>query len=113
MTQIGDHEDRTRAWLAIGLGASIAFVMGALFIREVPASNRDLLIAMSNQMLGVFATLVAYYAKTGIGNDRKKDDTLNVMARAAAAKAPDAKPDVIVPAGEAVVVRADDPDASA
>jgi hypothetical protein len=49
---------------------------------------RDLVIGTTGSLVTVFIQQIQYYNKTGITNDRQKDDTINKMAAANAAMAP-------------------------
>jgi hypothetical protein len=84
-----------------------------ILFHEPPSTMRDIIIALMGSLSTIFVQQVQYYNKTGIGNDRQKDDTINKLTTTAAsiqaAIAP-AEPSVILEPGQTATVAATDPE---
>lgn len=55
-----------------------------VFFYEPPSTMRDIVIALMGSLTTIFVQQVQYYNKTGVSNDRMKDDTLNKIVSTAA-----------------------------
>ena len=82
------HEDNARFILAILVWVTITILIGTIFFLEPPSTMRDLVIGTTGSLVTVFIQQIQYYNKTGVANDRQKDDTINKMAAANAAMTP-------------------------
>lgn len=77
-------DEDARFVLAVLLWALVSFIVGCLLLREVPPSNREILYGLAGTIVGALLGSSNFYNKTGVGNDRMKDDTLNKIVSTAA-----------------------------
>lgn len=101
-------ESIARFALALLVWLTVNWIALVLFFKEPPASMRDLLIALAGSLTTVFIQQIQYYNKTGLHNDRQKDETINQMACAAAAAIPKSDKTIPLQPGDSVTVAADD-----
>lgn len=105
-------DETARFVLAVLLWALVSFIVGCLLLREVPQSNREILYGLAGTIVGALLGSSNFYNKTGVGNDRVKDDTINKIVSTAASIQSQVVPTdttvIPVSAGEAVTVKADD-----
>lgn len=102
------NDETARFVLVILVWVTLNWVAVALFYREPPSSMRDLLIALVGSLSTVFIQQIQYYNKTGVSNDRQKDDSINKMASVAAAATPDTGKTIPLNPGDKVTVAAHD-----
>ena len=77
-------DETARFVLAVLLWALVTFIVGCLLLREVPPSNREILYGLAGTIVGALLGSSNFYNKTGVGNDRVKDDTINKIVSTAA-----------------------------
>lgn len=84
-----------------------AFGFTILF-REPPNTMRDIIIALMGSLTTIFVQQVQYYNKTGVTNDRKKDDSINKLITTSASlqQASNPAPVTTLQAGDAVTIAA-------
>lgn len=90
-------DEAARFIVGILLWLTVTAAVAALFFVEIPSNNRDLVIALTSGLLGALVATVNFYNKTGVANDRQKDDTINKLTTTAASIQAQTQPPDIVP----------------
>jgi hypothetical protein len=99
--------------MAYGLLAITGLTTAAIFLVPIPKGNETIAGQALGTLWGLLGAVVLFFYSTSSGN-RKDSETIATLAQtnslAQAALTPSAKPDVVVPAGETLTVKADDAD---
>lgn len=99
--------------IAIGLLVMLSYALHRLSSQEVPTANRDALMVVIGILSANFATVVNFFF--GSSAEAKKQteaigDLASTAKAAQAALAPISEvPDITIPPGDKVTVKADDP----
>lgn len=97
-----------RDWIGVGLIAAFVSVLLALMWLSIPEANSDLVVYMLGQLSGFVATVVGYHYVTGVGDDRKIEQTSKmadamkeqaITARSMPAGTPDDPTSVVIEEG--------------
>lgn len=81
----GCLRDETARFAALMLVWISLNAMGfTVLFHEPPNTMRDIIIALIGSLSTIFVQQVQYYNKTGITEDRQKDDTINKLTSTAA-----------------------------
>lgn len=103
---------RVAAIVAIGLLLITASATFAVFVVPIPDKNETIVGQALGTLWSLLGVVVAFFYGTSTGN-RKDSETIATLAQTAqvaqSALTPNAKPDVVVPSGETVTVKAEDP----
>jgi hypothetical protein len=94
-------DETARFVLALLMWALVTEIVTVLMFREIPAANREILVGLAGTIVGALVASNNFYNKTGVTNDRQKDDTINKAMTAVATAQAVANPDVnAIPVGD-------------
>lgn len=83
--QVSCLADDTARFIALIMVWISLNAMGfTVLFHEPPSTMRDIIIALMGSLSTIFVQQVQYYNKTGVTNDRQKDDTINKLTTTAA-----------------------------
>ena len=106
-----EGQAKVAAIVAVGLLLITAAATLAVFLVPIPDKNETIVGQALGTLWSLLGVVVAFFYGTSTGN-RKDSETIAKLAETAsvaqAALTPHVTPDVVVPAGETVVVKADD-----
>lgn len=86
--------DETARFAALCMVWATLNAMGfTIMFREPPSAMRDIIIALMGGLTTIFVQQVQYYNKTGVGNDRAKDEVIHSQAKVIQSQAAAANPD--------------------
>jgi hypothetical protein len=77
-------DETARFYMALMLFTLVFEIVSGLLFIDLPQSNREVLIGIGGTIVGGLISSANYYNKTGVSNDRMKDDTLNKAITTAA-----------------------------
>lgn len=76
------HRDHWMPWvLTLTLAIMVGLMVGGLFMLPTPPENREVVYLIAGQLIGSFATAVAYWLGSSRGSAMKQDD-INTMLSA-------------------------------
>lgn len=106
-----EGQAQVAAIVAVGLLIITAFATLAVFMVPIPDKNETIVGQALGTLWSLLGVVVAFFYGTSTGN-RKDSDTIATLAHTAqvaqSALTPHAQPDVVVPAGDSVTVKAED-----
>lgn len=88
------NDETARFVMSILMFLLVAMIVGVLMLREIPQANREILVGLAGTIVGALVSSIQYYNKTGVQNDRQKDDTINKAMSAVATAQATANPDI-------------------
>lgn len=73
------HKGHPMTWiLTTVLSVMVAALVGALMLLETPPANREVVYLIAGQLIGAFATAVAYWLGSSRGSVEKQDQILRL-----------------------------------
>lgn len=106
--QIPPNEETARFVMALLLWALVTEIVTVLMLFEIPAANREILVGLAGTIVGALVGSANFYNKSGITNDRLKDDTISKLTTTAASiqAATQPEPTVVLAEGDVATVAA-------
>jgi hypothetical protein len=103
-------DETARFTLAILLWLLTTEIVTGLMFFELPQANREMIIGLGGTIVGALVSSVNFYNKTGVTNDRQKDDTIHKLTATAASIQAQAGPtvEVLQPGEQKTVAAASD-----
>lgn len=77
--EVNVTDDTARFIVVLLLWALVTWIVSVLLLKEIPQTNREILYGLAGTIVGALVGSANFYNKTGIGNDRQKDDTINKL----------------------------------
>lgn len=96
-TEVKKHfiSDETARFAALCMVWATLNAMGfTILFHEPPSTMRDIIIALMGGLTTIFVQQVQYYNKTGVSNDRAKDEVIHSQAKVIQSQTAAANPDV-------------------
>jgi hypothetical protein len=75
------HRDHWMPWvLTLTLAAMVALLVAGLFMYETPPANKEVVYLIAGQLIGAFATAVAYWLGSSRGSAIKQDEISRALS---------------------------------